>query len=57
MRFCGSDIYLRLFVCLCVFVYRRQAVAGTVSVWNDVAKVPWMFLKEISSDGDVSTVS
>ena len=26
-------------------------------MWNDVTKEVWMFMKEISSDGDVSTVS
>ena len=35
----------------------RQAVGATQSVWNDVIKEHWMFMKEISSDGDVSTVS
>jgi hypothetical protein len=34
----------------------RQAFAGTKLVWNPVEKVPWYFLKEISSDGDLSTV-
>ena len=37
--------------------YFRQAVGATVTVWNDVIQEPWMFMKEISSDGDVSTVS
>lgn len=41
---------------LFVLLY-RQAVGGTVAVWNNVTEEPWMFLKEISSDGDVSTVS
>ena len=35
----------------------RQAVGGTQSVWNNVTGEHWMFMKEISSDGDVSTVS
>ena len=40
--------------CLCLTI--RQTLGGTVSVWNNVTKEAWMFLKEISSDGDVSTV-
>ena len=35
----------------------RQAVGATVTVWNDVIQEAWMFMEEISSDGDVSTVS
>ena len=35
----------------------RQAYGGVVAVWNNVTNEQWMFLKEISSDGDVSTVS
>ena len=35
----------------------RQAVGGTITVWNNVTNEVWMFMKEISSDGDVSTVS
>ena len=35
----------------------RQAVGATVTVWNDVMQEVWMFMKEISSDGDISTVS
>lgn len=34
----------------------RQAVGGTESVWNNVTNKEWRFMKEISSDGDVSTV-
>jgi len=34
----------------------RQVLGGTQAVWNPVAKEPWVFMKEISSDGDVSTV-
>jgi hypothetical protein len=34
----------------------RQTTGGTQYVWNDVLQVEWAFLKEISSDGDVSTV-
>ena len=34
----------------------RQAVGGTESVWNGVINREWRFMKEISSDGDVSTV-
>ena len=29
---------------------------ATVAVYNNVTEEPWMFLKEISSGGDVSTV-
>ena len=38
------------------FVCCRQAAGGTVVVWNNVTEEIWMFMKEISSDGDVSTV-
>jgi len=34
----------------------RQVTGGTQAVWNPVLKEPWVFMKEISSDGDVSTV-
>ncbi len=34
----------------------RQALGGMKLVWNDKKKLPWYFLKEISSDGDLSTV-
>ena len=34
----------------------RQAVGGTIVVWNNVTNEEWRFMKEISSDGDVSTV-
>ena len=37
--------------------YFRQAVGATVTVWNDVTQEVWLFMEEISSDGDVSTVS
>ena len=37
--------------------YNRQAVGGTITVWNRITQEAWMFMKEISSDGDVSTVS
>ena len=39
-----------------IYVY-RQAVLSTVTVWNNVTNITWMFMKEISSDGDGSTVS
>ena len=42
---------------LCALYYFRQAVGATVTVWNDVTQEVWLFMKEISSDGDVSTVS
>lgn len=32
-------------------------MGGTITVWNDAMNEAWMFMKEISSDGDVSTVS
>merc|ERR1711998_358130 len=35
---------------------RRQVVGGTVAAWNNVTGQEWAFMKEISSDGDVSTV-
>ena len=34
----------------------RQATGGTIAVYNNVTEETWMFMKEISSDGDVSTV-
>ena len=34
----------------------RQVVGGTIVVWNNVTNEEWRFMKEISSDGDVSTV-
>jgi len=34
----------------------RQTVGGTKLTWNPEKKLPWYFMKEISSDGDVSTV-
>lgn len=34
----------------------RQVIGGTQAVWNPLLKEPWVFMKEISSDGDVSTV-
>ena len=41
---------------LLLLASNRQAVGATVTVWNDVTEEVWMFMKEISSDGDVSTV-
>ena len=38
------------------FVCYRQAVGATIAVANNVTGEIWMFMKEISSDGDVSTV-
>lgn len=34
----------------------RQTTGGIQNVWNDILKEDWAFMKEISSDGDVSTV-
>eukprot|EP01061_Rhynchopus_euleeides_P014585 TRINITY_DN25229_c0_g1_i1.p1 TRINITY_DN25229_c0_g1~~TRINITY_DN25229_c0_g1_i1.p1 ORF type:complete len:695 (+),score=186.55 TRINITY_DN25229_c0_g1_i1:43-2085(+) len=34
----------------------RQVTGATVTVWNPVENVVWVFMKEISSDGDISTV-
>ena len=34
----------------------RQATGATVPVWNEARKAVWAYMKEISSDGDVSTV-
>ena len=39
-----------------LLVYYRQVFGATVAVYNNVTEEPWMFLKEISSGGDVSTV-
>ena len=36
--------------------FSRQAIGATVAVYNPVIDETWMFMKEISSDGDVSTV-
>ena len=34
----------------------RQATGATVVVWNEARQSVWAYMKEISSDGDVSTV-
>ena len=34
----------------------RQATGATVAVWNPARQAVWAYMKEISSDGDVSTV-
>ena len=34
----------------------RQVMGATTSVWNEEKKQAWMYMKEQSSDGDVSTV-
>jgi len=34
----------------------RQATGATILVWNEERKQPWGYMKEISSDGDISTV-
>jgi hypothetical protein len=34
----------------------RQVTGGIASAWNDKLETPYWFMKEISSDGDVSTV-
>lgn len=34
----------------------RQVLAGSKLVWNPATLSPWYFMKEISSDGDLSTV-
>jgi len=34
----------------------RQVTGAIKVVWNDKLQRPWIFMKEISSDGDVSTV-
>eukprot|EP00929_Paragymnodinium_shiwhaense_P011916 TRINITY_DN11831_c0_g1_i1.p1 TRINITY_DN11831_c0_g1~~TRINITY_DN11831_c0_g1_i1.p1 ORF type:complete len:720 (-),score=103.50 TRINITY_DN11831_c0_g1_i1:293-2452(-) len=47
----GGDKYAEL----CALVY-RQVTGATVVAWNPVLSKPWPFMKEISSDGDVSTV-
>merc|ERR1719199_1410098 len=47
----GGDKY----AALASLVY-RQVTGGTQAVWNPLLKQPWVFMKEISSDGDVSTV-
>jgi hypothetical protein len=43
------------YVTLCALAY-RQTMAAAKLVWNDRLKMPWYFMKEISSDGDLSTV-
>jgi len=43
------------FATLAGLVY-RQVVGGTQAVYNPVTGEDWVFMKEISSDGDVSTV-
>ena len=39
-----------------LIVPNRQAVGATIQVFNNVTGGRWMFMKEISSDGDISTV-
>ena len=34
----------------------RQTTGGIEKVWDPVSNSPWVFMKEISSDGDVSTI-
>eukprot|EP01059_Diplonema_ambulator_P010788 TRINITY_DN2081_c0_g4_i1.p1 TRINITY_DN2081_c0_g4~~TRINITY_DN2081_c0_g4_i1.p1 ORF type:complete len:687 (+),score=230.93 TRINITY_DN2081_c0_g4_i1:54-2114(+) len=34
----------------------RQVTGSMITVWNNITSEPWVFMKEISSDGDVSTV-
>ena len=34
----------------------RQATGATVTVWNEARGEVWAYMKEISSDGDISTV-
>ena len=34
----------------------RQVMGATTSVWNEEKQEPWLYMKEQSSDGDVSTV-
>ena len=34
----------------------RQVMGATTSVWNEERQEPWVYMKEQSSDGDVSTV-
>lgn len=34
----------------------RQVTGACVTVWNDERQEPWSYMKEQSSDGDVSTV-
>lgn len=43
------------FATLTSLVY-RQVVGGTQAVYNPITGEDWVFMKEISSDGDVSTV-
>ncbi len=37
-------------------LFYRQTTGGIKIVWNHVKNTYWVFMKEISSDGDVSTV-
>ena len=37
-------------------IAHRQTTGATVTVWNEERKAVWAYMKEISSDGDVSTV-
>lgn len=37
-------------------IINRQTYAGCKLTWNEKLETPWYFLKEISSDGDLSTV-
>lgn len=38
-------------------MHSRQTTGATVAVYNSIVDETWMFMKEISSDGDVSTVN
>lgn len=40
---------------VCSLAY-RQTIGATQAVWNPVLQKPWVFMKEISSDGDINTV-
>ena len=47
----GGDAYATL-----TALSYRQTLGATVTVWNSQLNDYWIFMKEISSDGDVSTV-
>eukprot|EP00026_Physarum_polycephalum_P004399 Phypoly_transcript_04418.p1 GENE.Phypoly_transcript_04418~~Phypoly_transcript_04418.p1 ORF type:complete len:712 (+),score=112.47 Phypoly_transcript_04418:73-2136(+) len=51
MQQIGGDEYATL-----TALAYRQCVGGTKMTWNPEKNSPWYFMKEISSDGDISTV-
>ena len=49
--------YLINYIMYKIIMHSRQTTGATVAVYNSIVDETWMFMKEISSDGDVSTVN